>query len=232
MPYITPDLTRFERKDTSQFGEDGVFERLAADLGIEHGTFFEFGIGPKDSVPTARFEANFLALHKRGWTGVFLDGSDYGGDGKAEAERLDVRREFITAFNINHLYRKHGLPDDLDFMSIDVDGQDFWIWMALDFRPKVICCEYNGGLEKEESKVIQFKLDHRWDYTIYQGCTLKALDKLAKAKSYTLVYANGVNGIFVRNDLVSNKEDFGFDRRYRGYHKLGPDLRNQPWVEI
>jgi hypothetical protein len=117
-------------------------------------------------------------------------------------------------------------------MSIDVDGQDFWIWMALDYKPKVMVVEYNGGLEKDDSIVIQFKLDHRWDYTIYQGCSLRALDKLSKSKGYTLVYANGVNGIFVRDDLISNKEDFSFDELYRGYHKLAPDERNQPWVVV
>ena len=198
MPYITPELSRFERKETSQFGEDGVLEKLAVDLGIEKGSYFEFGIGPKDSVPSERFEGNFVALHSKGWKGVFLDGNDYSGECKMEADRLGVRREFIDAFNINYLFRKHAIPENLDFMSIDVDGQDFWIWMALEYRPKLVCCEYNGGLDREESRVIQFKLDHRWDNTIYQGCSLKALDKLAKSKSYTLVYANGVMGFYSR----------------------------------
>jgi hypothetical protein len=225
MPFITPDLQRFQRKDHSQFGEDGVLERIAMDLGIEQGTFFEFGIGPKFGDPPQLLEGNFVALRAKGWRGVFLDGNDYPHD-------CGVRREFVSALNINHLYRKHGLPNDLDFMSIDVDGQDFWIWMNLQYRPKVMVVEYNGGLEQGESKVIQFAVDHRWDFTIYQGCSLEALNKLAISKSYTLVFANGVNGIFIRDDLVSNPDDFPFDSLWRGYMKLAPDPRNQPWVTI
>ena len=225
MPYITPRLKRFERKETSQFEEDGVIERIALDLGIERGTYFEFGIGPADGTPyDMGLEGNFVALKKRGWTGVFLDGNEYPG--------LEVRREFVTALNINQLYRKHALPDDLDFMSIDVDGQEFWIWMALIPRPKVVVIEYNGGLGPDRSVTMQFDVASAWDGTVYHGASLRALDKLAAAKNYVLAYSNGVNAIFIRDDLVSNRDDFSFGDIFVAYPPHAPDEKNRPWVSI
>ena len=227
MPYITPNLQHFERKQFSQFGEDGVIERIALDLGLTTGTFFEFGIGPSDGVSYDQpLEGNFVELRSKGWKGVFLDGSPN------LPINVGVRQEFITALNINFLYTKHGLPDDLDFMSIDVDGQEFWIWMALQPRPKVIVIEYNGGLSKEQSITTQFDVNHHWDGSIYQGASLLALDKLAKCKDYVLVWANGVNGIFIRKDLVSNADMFAYDSIWRPYTPHMPDKENRAWIEV
>ncbi len=210
--YITPNLAAFERKEFSQFGEDGVIERLAADLGISRGTFFEFGIGPpwSSTFELSGLEGNFVLLRKRGWNGVFLDGESF-------PPEAGVHREFVTALNINAIYKKYRLPDDLDFMSIDVDGQEFWIWMALVYRPKVVICEFNGSFGTDESVTIRFDINHRWDGTVYHGASLRALNKLAVAKGYQLVWSNGVNAAFVRDDLVSNQSDFKLETIYRPY---------------
>lgn len=221
--YITPNLKLFENRISSQFGEDGVIAEIARCLRIERGTFFEFGIGPGPN----GLEGCFVALREAGWNGVFLDGNDY-------PSEFGVRREFVTAMNVNQLYRKHGLPDDLDFMSIDVDGQEFWIWMALQPRPRVMVIEFNAGLGPEASRTIPFDLRHVWDGTDYHGASLRALDKLAAAKGYVLVWSNGVNAIFLRDDFVSNKEDFQFEAIFKPLpvapHPPGPHGR--PWVEI
>ena len=153
-------------------------------------------------------------------------------DGQELPPHYDVRNEFITPLNINYLYEKHGLPEDLDFMSIDVDGQELWIWLALAARPKVMIIEYNGGLAIDVSLSIQFDVNHRWDNTIYQGASLLALNKIAQTKGYTLVWANGVNGLFVRNDCISNKADFVYEKLYRSYPPHLPDPHNRPWVTI
>lgn len=227
LPYITPNLKIFEKKIHSQFNEDGVILHLAECLGIARGTFFEFGIGPAAGTSIADgLEGNLVTLRERGYTGVFLDGNDY-------PYEAGVRCEFITALNINVLYQKHGLPDDLDFMSIDVDGQDFWIWMALDYRPKVIIIEYNGSHGIDDSMSVGFDLEFRWDWTNYQGASLMAMNKLATSKSYKLVYSNGVNAIFLRNDLLSNPDDFPYAQVAMGLHPMhGEDLKFRAWTKI
>lgn len=226
MPYIEPNLVDFENRVFSQFGEDGVIEKISSCLGIADGTFFEFGIGYSGHIPgDETLEGNFVLLRQKGWRGVFLDGRAY-------PRSTGIRNEFITALNINALYKKHGLPDDLDFMSIDVDGQEFWIWMALDFKPKVMIVEYNGGIPKDESRVIKFDLEHIWDQTVYHGSSLKALNKLAISKGYVLVWSNGVNAAFIRADLVSNPADFTFDRIFRSYPAHADDTSNRDWVKV
>jgi len=224
--HIEPNLKAFARKVHSQFDEDGIIEKLAACLGIERGTFFEFGIGPAwNTPPEAGLEGNFVLLREKGWSGVFLDGNEH-------PPQLGVSREFITPLNINHLYAKYHLPDDLDFMSIDIDGQELWVWLALIARPKVVIVEYNGSVPADQSVSIPFDVDHVWDGTRYHGASLKALDKVAKAKFYTLVFANGVNAFFVRDDLVANKGDFRYDDLYAAYPGHPQDPQNRPWVQI
>ena len=226
MAFIEPNLKLYEKKVHSQFAEDGVIEKIAENLGIDKGTFFEFGIGPAwRKTLDDGLEGNFVLLRERGWNGVFLDGGTY-------PPEFEVRREFITALNINFLYKKYNLPDDLDFMSIDVDGQEFWIWMAIQYRPKVMILEYNGSFGKDASVTIQFDVNHMWDGTRYHGASLLALDKLAKAKCYTLVYANGVNAFYIRDDLVSNKSDFSFDRLFVEYASHPEDRLDRAWVSI
>ncbi len=225
MAYIDPNMKFFERKVHSQFGEDGVIERLAACLGLARPSFFEFGIGPVDNVSLDKgMEGNFVHLEKQGGVGVFLNGRSWDGFG--------VRAEFITPLNINRLYAKHAVAPDLDFMSIDVDGQDFWIWMALYHRPKVMVIEYNGGLGPDVSQTVVFDCGFIWDGTIYQGASLRAHNKLAIDKGYTLVWSNGVNGIFVRDDLVSNKVDFVFESIFVAYPPHLPDPLSRAWVQV
>lgn len=226
MAYIEPNLAAFERKERSQFGEDGVIAKIAECLGITKGTFFEFGIGPAWTRPLEEgMEGNFVRLRQQGWEGVFLDGTAY-------PPEHGVRQDFVTPLNINAVYRKHGLPDDLDFISIDVDGQEFWIWMALQARPKVVVVEYNGGKGSDLSASIQFDVTHAWDGTTYHGATLRAFEKLAKDKEYTLVWANGVNAAFIRDDLVSNKGDFTLERIFKSYPPHAPDTKERAWVDI
>jgi len=223
---ITPNLAEYERKEFSQFGEDGVIERVAAELGIESGMFFEFEISPWDSVTFADgLEGNFVAFRKKGWRGVFLDGMRM-------PPEMGVECEFVTAMNVNQLYRKHRIPIDLDFMSVDVDGQEFWIWLALEARPKVIISEFNGGLGPEISATTQFNTTSMWDGTVYHGASYQAMVKLGHSKGYTLVWCNGVNLMFVRDDLIANKTDFDSEKLFVGYVPHKPDHLGRTWVEI
>ena len=225
MHYVTPNLRQFEKKIFSQFGEDGVIEELVRCLKIKNGSFLEFGIGPPWKMGLeAGLEGNLVHSRSVGWEGVFLDGSDY-------PHHIGVRREFIHALNINVLYRKHALPDDLDVLSIDVDGQEFWIWMALDYRPKIVITEYNGSFPPDVSVTMPFNPGHYWDCKNNNGASLLAFNKLALSKGYTFVYSNGVNAFFVRDDMIANKSDFVFSDLHVQAH-YHPDDPTAVWVQI
>ena len=117
-------------------------------------------------------------------------------------------------------------------MSIDVDGQDFWVWMAFDYKPKVIIIECNGGFGPGISKTMQFNPSHNWDGTEYEGATFLAMCKLGIDKGYTCVAFNGTNAFFVRDDLVSNKEDFHVDKLFCWGVTHLADPQKRPWVQI
>ena len=151
---------------------------------------------------------------------------------RAATRRSGVEKGFITAFTINAAWERYQLPDDLDLLSSDVDGQEYWIWLALDRRPKIVVIEYNGSIPLEACCTMTFDLAHMWDGTTYSGSSLRAMAKLGEAKGYVLVWANGVNAIFVRDDLVSNPQDFVIEDIYRSYPSHAFDHQYRGWVAV
>jgi hypothetical protein len=88
-----------------------------------------------------------------------------------------------------------------------VDGNDYWIWRALDrFRPRVVVIEYNGDLDPASVQVMPYTPGFRWDHSSGYGASLGALEALGGEKGYTLVHTElaGVNAFFVRDDLAAD----------------------------
>jgi hypothetical protein len=187
------DLERHERRVLSQGGEDGVLEALFARLGSTNRRYVEFGCG--DGV-----QCNTAALRRQGWQGLLMDGVDAPG-----APDVHIVPAWITAETIEALFDAHGVPAEPDLMSIDLDGNDWWVWRAIRRRPRVVVAEYNGNLAADRALVMPYDPGHRWDGTNHYGASLLALQRLGREKGYTLVYASqaGVNAFFVRDDLVA-----------------------------
>jgi hypothetical protein len=100
------------------------------------------------------------------------------------------------------------IPRDFDLLSIDIDGNDYWIWESLkNHRPKAVVMEYNPVFGPHESKTIPFDEHHMWDgESIYFGASAGALVRLAKSKGYSLVaYTAELNVFFVRDDLIGRR---------------------------
>ena len=188
------NINRFEATIFSQCGEDGILDAIFNKIGTTNKYFVEFGV--QDGV-----ECNTRFLReKRGWSGLMMDG----GDNNPEI----IKKEFITAENINDLFKKYEVPGEFDLLSIDIDGNDYWVWKAIDesYSPHVVAMEYNSSVLPNESKTIEYEPDFVWDHTDYFGASLLALVKLAKMKGYTLVGCNnlGTNAFFVRDDKIKD----------------------------
>lgn len=182
------DLNRYEQMFFSQNGEDGIIRAIFDTLGTTNKHCVEFGIEPG--------EGNTYCLKKRGWQCLWMDAN---GDDKI------VKKEFITAENIEKLFKKYRLPREFDLLSIDIDRNDYWVWKAIKkYSPRVIVIEYNSSIPPNQSKVVKYAATTGWDGTNYFGASLLAYKKLGEAKGYTLVAcdSNGVNAFFVRNDLI------------------------------
>ncbi len=90
-------------------------------------------------------------------------------------------------------------------MSIDVDGQDYWIWEAIErYRPRVMIVEYNSAIDPRRKLVQPDEPDRSWDGTDRYGASLGALQAWPRRKGYRLVHTDlsAVNAFFVRGDLA------------------------------
>lgn len=187
------DLYESERKVFSQNGEDGVLQAIFCVIGDPLKYYVEFGTESGEECNTRYFRSYW------DWNGLMMDGT-------YENESINLRKEFITAENINDLFRKYNVPYEFELLSIDIDYNDFYVWNAIDdvYRPRVVVIEYNGSHLVHEDKVALYNPGYMWDQTNYYGASMRALYELGKKKGYTLVYANanGVNLFFIRSDIL------------------------------
>ena len=199
-------------------------------IGATNKYFVEFGV--EDGM-----ECNTRYLSKkRGWQGLLMDGSN-------ENTSINLHKEFITAENIEELFKKYAVPAEFDLLSIDIDGNDYWVWKAIErYKPRVVIIEYNACFPWEESKAIPYEPAFMWEKTDYYGATLRALVKLGNAKGYTLVATDrcGVNAFFVHNALVNGNfikkgpEELYHAASFKGKpgNKHPRDTKQRPWVAI
>ena len=114
---------------------------------------------------------------------------------------------FVSVENINDVLEKAGVPKEVDMLSIDIDGNDYWIWKALDVDARMVVIEYNASFGTEESITIKYAPDFSREHINrnYHGASLKALTKLAKQKGMSLVgcEGSGINAFFVRDDCLT-----------------------------
>jgi hypothetical protein len=205
------NLSSFEFKVFSQWGEDGIIDYLISNLEIKSKTFIEFGVENYSEANT-----KFLLLN-RNWSGFVIDSSNENVQNIKEKElywkySLTAKSEFITKENVNSVLRESNFGKNLGLLSIDVDGNDYWIWDQIkDFDPSIVVIEYNSRFGKEKSYVVPYEKNFqrlKKHYSgIYYGASLKALIKLAIKKGYSFVCCNsaGNNAFFVKKDLLNDK---------------------------
>lgn len=193
----------------SQNDEDGIILFIFSVIEPTNKIFVEIGTGDGRECNCANLAVNF------GWHGLFIDGNE------AAIERgvtlynslADTRvypPSFLSAVvnrsNINEVLADSGFTGDIDFLSIDIDGMDYWLWEAIDcINPRLVAVEINGkfGLR---SITVPYKENWWYDskrYPHYHGASITAFNNLAKKKDYRLIGANrlGFNAFYLRNDI-------------------------------
>ena len=197
------DLRAFEKRVYSQNGEDGILAEIFRRIGTEARYFVEFGVETGAQCNCAR-----LAIEEK-WSGLFMEAHPPYYQELAERYRpypgVHCLQQVITSANIEGLLAEQEVPRDFDLLSIDIDGNDYWVWAAIrDWRPRVVVIEYNACYPPPRRWVMRQNPDHRWDGTTYYGASLASLAALGEEKGYTLVGtdSNGVNAFFVRDDLA------------------------------
>jgi len=201
-----PQATLARRfRGLSQHEEDGITVALFDRIGAATHRFVEIGAGVNGG------NSGFLA-RECGWTGLMID-SDPGRAASLRrrfAPAVSVVDAQVTRENVNDLIETRGLAGDVDLVSIDIDGVDYWVWEALTAcRPRLVIVEYNPFLGADRAVAIPYdsRFDrHRFEVPrdAYYGASLPALVKLGARKGYRLVLVEprGVNAFFVRDDLA------------------------------
>ena len=195
------DLNSFQKQVYSQSGEDGILEKLFYELDIKAGWFCEFGAGDGYNISNTRI------FREKGWSGVLIEGdaklfNTIIGSKISENKKIYPIQKYISCEpgeKIDELLSNTPIPKDFDLVSIDVDGNDLWIWKSMEiYRPKAVIVEYNSHFPVEQSRTIKYDKDHRFNENTYYGASAGALIKLASEKGYDLVgYTRGLNLIFV-----------------------------------
>jgi hypothetical protein len=207
---ILNSLEDAEFKVSSQFGEDGIIDWLVerAQIPLASRSFIEFGVENY-----AEANTRFL-LQNRNWRGLILDGSsamheEITRSGFRWMYDLTEKQAFITRENINELIGEAGFSGEIGLLSIDVDGNDYWIWETIEVvQPILVVCEYNAIFG--DVHPISVPYDPTFFRTakhfsnLYFGASITALRLLGQRKGYRFAgtTAHGDNAFFVRSDYA------------------------------
>ena len=236
-------LNRFGKKCFSQADEDGITLEIVRRLGIQGGTFAEFGVGDG-------MENNTLILAALGWRGFWVGGEELKFQYKASGAgaRFHYVRKWITLENITSLVQEalmHIVASEVDVASLDLDGNDIHLVRELlrrDFRPKVFIVEYNAKFPPPVKFEIPYDEKHRWQSDDYFGASLSSFVEAFTEHGYRLVCCNsqtGANAFFVRGDLTAAFGDIPTDieriyvgPRYFLFEKFGHKASERVIEEI
>lgn len=203
------DLSEVEFQVFSQWGEDGIIQYLISKIDIPHKTFVEFGVeNYKES------NTRFLLINNN-WRGLVMDGSKANtdfirNDLVSWAHELYAWPVFITKDNINqHLQAllDKGFDRELGILSIDIDGNDYWVWEAVNVvNPVIMILEYNSLYGPDNPWTIPYQEDfwrlQKGNIILNYGASLSSLVSLGEKKGYDFIGCNsaGNNAFFIRSD--------------------------------
>lgn len=196
----------------SQNGEDGILEYILNKIGFKNKVCIEFG-----AIDGIKFSNTAMLHDKYKFQRFLIEGNP---NAKNNTTNEDIIHELITPQNINTILDKAGCPMHVDLLSIDIDGDDYWVWKAMKHQARVVIIEYHPAIPNDNAiAIIPSQTDissHNVSYPFpntytkktnrgtrlngYYGANLKAMFKLAKSKGYEFCTTIADNAIFVLKD--------------------------------
>jgi len=209
-----PSFEEIEFRAYSQNGEDGVIHYIFSLIGMRTKRGVEIGCG--DGIECNL--ANLLINH--GWYGLLIDADARkirkGRKFYSECRDIPVYRRptmvdhWVTVEKVNQILSSNGFQGEIDLLSIDIDGVDFWIWKAIEcIRPRVVVVEYLNLLGPELSLTVPYRSDFKSNFVFFSsmppflGASLAAYVKLGRKKGFRLIgcESSGANAFFMREDV-------------------------------
>lgn len=198
------DINHHEYKITSQNNEDGIIDHIFSKID-NNKIFLEIGF--------SFYENNTLNLIKNGWTGTLVD-LHYKENLLFKKylkfffpkSKVKILTQKVTKDNINPLVKSNTVNSDIDFFSIDIDGNDYWVLKNTELKNiKCVCLEYNHWIGKSVKKSIPYNENFGFVDNGFFGASLLAFHDLLKQKNFDLVAidSSGTNAFFVNNKYSS-----------------------------
>jgi hypothetical protein len=232
-------------------GEDGALLYIFGLIGFSSRRCVDIG----GAGVTASNTANLIVNHD--FQGLVLDGNEHGLARTARAYRRfntahapQCVPAWITRDNVNDLLAEHGVVGEIDLLSLDMDGVDWWILDALEVvDPRVIVVEYQDILGPERPWTVPYRPDFNFrEYPVndggaydYCGAGLSSFVHVLKPRGYRLVGCNraGYNAFFVRSDEAGDMlPEVGVEscfvspwNRYGMEHRF-PRVADMDWTDV
>lgn len=196
--------------------EDGILLYLFAVVGVTNKILVDIGCAS----PVGSNSANLIINHQ--WWGLLVDGSQQAVDHtnalyrnipNVKGHPPTVVQKFISAENVNAILLENDIVGEIDLLSIDIDGVDYWVWKAIkEINPRVVVVEYQPAVGSDASITVpydasfdrsQHVINRNSSEIVYAGASLQAFTKLGREKGYVLVGCNTqeFNAFFVRDDV-------------------------------
>jgi hypothetical protein len=234
----------------SQFEEDGIILYVLAMIGFRTRRVVEMCCGSGDEC----MATNLILNH--GFHGYLFDGSQ---QNISRAEQFFSKKKdcllyrpvltqgWITAENVNSLLVDSGCAGEVDLFSLDIDGNDYWVWKAIEaINPRLVVCETQDIIPSDRSLTIAYQPDFDcWSKhgaeQDYRSVSLLAMQKLFKKRGYRLIGAHrhGFNAFFLREDEGANLfPEVSIQEIHDNYWtKWGqanrwPPVKDMNWVEV
>lgn len=237
-PFVK-NLQEVEFKVFSQWGDDGIIQYLIAKLKIPNNTFVEFGVEYYTESNTR------LLLINNNWSGLVIDGSDkhisyIKNDSIYWQHELHAIKAFITAENIESLIDEAGFEKEIGILSIDIDGNDYMVWKAINkYDPSIVIVEYNAAFGDSQPWIVPYDpsfVRERQNYKkLFWGTSLLSICDLAAEKGYDFVGCNlnGNNAYFIKKSINNNLftpltcEEGFIDAKYREVYDKGNPINRK-----
>jgi hypothetical protein len=215
-----PQLDAAEFQVHSQGGQDGIIDWLIerAEIPVASQIFIEFGVEDYQEANT-----HFL-LENRNWRGLIIDGnpslrSSVERQNLAWKYNLTAVSSFITRENVNDLFSRAGFSGEIGLLSVDIDGNDYWVWEAIEVvNPILVVCEFNAVFGDIYAISTPYSPDFQRGKAhfsnLYFGASVNALRSLAAKKGYRFVGTNSRANdcFFVREDYAAKFVDTSIGR--------------------
>lgn len=197
-------LLKYHKNNTSQNGEDGMIEEILRRLNITGGTVVD--VGANDG----KWFSNTFSLLQRGFDVYAIEVVS-----KKVQDMLNLKKEYPNLYpiharvttdksskhHINNIFKRFNIPNEVDFMSIDIDSIDAWVFEDLEVKPKFVVIEIGA---------YYYPLDMIWHNPLGNRTTnppqnltgFYPIYNIAKKKGYFLIGSSSINCFYLREDLL------------------------------